>query len=439
MDKNLLNNESSIRSNSSHYNMATSRKQLVHEEVNTAYNHHIIVKACEEGRARDIADEPALTKPKNALIIGSGASLDEALPLMNKWTGGIFCTTSHALTLMRYGIEPTHIVALDPFCTWEEIEGIDWSKTKTKLITHPGVWPSLIEKWPNEMLLYIENIGRPDSFYATVQKRQYSHRIFHEPGNIRDCEFRYYIKTEVAIFACSPAIQLFFANKLGYTNSFLVGVDLGFINGKKRFTEYTVKKIIDGNIEWEEHKHPFTPDEKTIYSKNGIPTEEIHLYYKKNIISAWRLAKCNLYTTDKGIITEIPYVDFKKVIKHGGFRVPNQKESFIADRAEKYLASVGAYVIYTDKGLSFVEAPEGLPLLKEYMKNVDSLYFCPVCKNHMNFHDDKTHIDEKCPACNIEGTKIQKVYNINIPANIKRLEKLVVLDKERKEVKENES
>jgi hypothetical protein len=163
--------EAKVRSDSTLYNKATQERQLIHEQVNTAYNHHTIVEAFKSGRARDIGDEPKATGIP-AIIIGSGPSLDYSIQFMKEWKGGIFCSSSQACTLMYYGIEPTHIVALDPFSSHEEISSIDWSKTKTKLIVHPGVWPSMVDYWPNEMLMYIECLGKPDSFYADIQKNE---------------------------------------------------------------------------------------------------------------------------------------------------------------------------------------------------------------------------------------------------------------------------
>ena len=120
------------------YNEATNKSQLKHEIISSAYNHKYIISAVHEGRAYDISEEPKVDKVP-AIIFGSGASLDKALPYLKDWKGGTFCTTSHAESLIRFGVEPTYIIDLDPMCPWSDISDIDWSKTKTKLIMHPGV------------------------------------------------------------------------------------------------------------------------------------------------------------------------------------------------------------------------------------------------------------------------------------------------------------
>lgn len=430
------NNNEALGANSSQYNFATNQAQLFHEELNTAYNHATIVEAFSTKRAKDVSDEPKKNK-EPCFIIGSGASLDMALPKLVNWKGGIICSTSHALSLMKFGIEPTYILALDPFCQWEEIEGVDWSKTKTKLITHPGVWPSLIANWPNEMLFYIENNGRSDSFYATTQKRMYSWR----EGDLRFPTFHYYIRTEVTLFACSPPAQLFMADRLGYGVCFLSGCDFALTNNKTRFTNWTVNK--EGV--WESHDNPFIPgkpapvevdrnDKKAvepakenmqlIFSNNGIPSYPIHIYYKKNFISAWRLAHKTVYTTDKGALVEIPYVELDEVIEKQGLGYEEQSVEFIDDASEKYLAGVGCFVVRTEQGNSFVEVGEKpADELYAYMQGLTKQYVCDTCKNKGIANDTLDHDGETCTVC--KQGKMKHFVTIDVKANMDRFSAMI--------------
>lgn len=429
--------ESTIRSDSSKYNAGTLYKQLIHEEINSAMNFAPIVRAFEEGRARDIGAEPKVDKMP-ALIIGSGPSLDHSIKYMKDWKGGIFCSTSHALTLIRNGVIPTHIVALDPFSLWDEIKGIDWKKTNTKLVLQPGVWPTLMENWPNEVLLYRQNLGRPDSYYATTQKRMYSGRV--EAGlGIREPEFHFYIPTEITLFACSPPIQMFIADILGYGNMFLAGVDFAFSKTIERFTGYTIKEEPLNTIYdpfyamkhpeiWDEHASPFVKTDQTIYTNNGLPTHPIHLYYKKNMLSAWRLSCQTVYTTDNGAITEIPYASIEKVVRKQGKDFPLQSKKFVSTSAEKYLASVGAFVVETETGVSFVEAVNAAHDITCYMYDLNSQYFCDKCGINIKSTSDKTpslpdladHMGEQCPSCK-EG-KLKHSHVVDIPGQIKKFQ-----------------
>lgn len=459
MEENKIQTETEIRTDSKSYNEGTLHKQLIHEEVNSAYNHHIIVKAYKDKRARDIAEEPhpPLVNGEKipAIIIGSGPSLDRSIGLLRNWQGGILCTTSHARTLIRYGIQPTHIVALDPFCVWDEIDGIDWSKTRTKLICHPGVYPSLIENWPNEFILYLENMGDPNSFYSSTQKRMYTVREDQGKG-IRDPLFRYIIRTSFALFACSPPLQLFAAEKLGYGTIFLCGCDFSYPDGKERFTEYTLKPEIldkirkeemlpldptlygedeDWNSIWEKKESPLKDmdPKRIIMTSNGIPSERIHVYYKKNFMSAWRLANKTIYTTDKGALFEVPFADINKVIKKQGLKFNTQQEWFIRKITDKYLSTVGCYVLEGDSGKLFIESSNPIEELANHMKLVNQNYFCPSCKHLFRITDDIEHEKGECPSCHSNEPGLVHNGKINIQENLERIKPLLPKTEKQKE------
>jgi len=445
-----MRSEETVRSQSSAYNSSTIRIQLIHEEVNSIMNYANVMKMYKDGRGRDIGDE--LKKNKDpCIILGSGPSLDYSIQFLKDWKGGIICTTSHARTLMYYGIEPTYILVLDPFCCWEEIEGIDWSQTKTKLISTPCCHPSLFEKWPNDVLFYIQNTGDDNSFYSTTLKRMYSRR---DDEHKRDCTFTYYIRTEIVLFACSPPMQIFVAQILNYGNIFLCGVDFGFSKEKERFTEWTRKDIDSGSYsnngykenksnglnkeEWEKHEHPYIPNENDIVCKNGVLTQDIHLYYKKNFISSWRLSHQTIYTTDHGIISEIPFVDIEELIKNEG-SMEEQSFEFINDIADSYLASVGCFVIETETaGVSFVESNNPIPELTEYMRGINNGYICKHCKSKFKYVPDGKPVETKCINCGKEDALIQ-VCRIDIDKNINRVKKLLEpLKKKERNKKKNE-
>jgi len=447
MQENRIQTETEIQTNSKSYNEGTMARQLIHEQVNSAYNHHIIIKAYKDKRARDISEEPQAPiiegEKLPAIIIGSGPSLDKSIQFLRNWNGGILCTTSHARSLIHYGIQPTHIIALDPFCTWEEIDGIDWSKTRTKLICHPGVWPTLIENWPNEFILYLENMGDPNSFYSNTQKRMYTVREDQGKG-IRDPVFRYVIRTSFALFACSPPLQLFAAEKLGYGTIFLCGCDFSYPDNKERFTEYTLKpeilkKIREGdmlpldptlyendenwNSIWAKNEFPLKDlnHERIIMTSNNIPSEKLHIYYKKNFMSAWRLSNKTIYTTDHGAMFEMPFADISKVIKKQGLKFNPQQEWFIRKTTDKYLSTVGCYVIEGDSGKMFVESADPSKELPNQMKLINQNYYCPSCKKLIRISDDNEHEKEECPICHSKNPGLLHNGKVDIQSNMERI------------------
>jgi len=442
-------NANSLRVTVDQYNAATYGKQLVHEQLNTAANWKIITDAFEEGRARDIADEkkaPLINGEKTPyIVLGSGPSLNHSIKFLRNWKGGIIATTSHALSLIHYGIQPTHIVVLDPFCTWDEIKGVDWSKTRTKLICHPGIYPDMIQNWPNEMLLYIQNSGKNSSFYHDIQKKMYTKREDQGKG-IRNPIFRYYIKTELSIFACSPPLQLFAGDMVGYGRAFLCGCDFGFPGNKERFDEWILNPEtrdianfrypngLDPNCKdndpqwekyWKQNNHPDYKDTDTaMMSSNGIKSERVHLYYKKNFISAWRLSNKEIYTTDKGAITEIPYTSIEKMVKKQGLNYPKQSENMIIKATDEYLSKVDCYVIEGDnKGKLFLESVNPIEEVSNFIDNLNRRWLCPKCKNSMSSSDDVDYSESNCLKCGNKG--LIKEGAVNKEKNLNRIKALV--------------
>lgn len=410
----MENVESKIRTESNLYNQGTKSAQLIHEILNSAMNWKPIIDKINNGTARDINDEPKITGNKGCFILGSGPSLDYSIEYLKDWEGGIFCTPSHAMTLMYYGIEPTHILILDPFEQWSDLAGIDWSKTRTKLVAHPGCRPDLIENWPNDILLYIENAGRLDSFYNDEQQKMYSWR----DGDFRQSCFHFYIRTLVTIFACSPPMEMFCAEILGYDKFFLAGCDFAYHKDKERFTNYTLNLKENEIRDWHKNEHPFNKDNPNLVLTNsGLYTENIQIYYKKNFMSAWRLSGKTIYSTDSGNLTEIPFKDIKTVLKYQG-DFPYQEAKVINSICDTYLASTGAYVIETDHGVSFVESTDYEKELPEFMKTISRRYTCNGCKTTLNANDDICHENEECPVCH-NGKLIQMV-KVNIEENMTR-------------------
>ena len=429
-----LRTEKTERSNAGLYNAGTMQKQLIHEVYNATYNHRYIVDRYASGKARDLNEEPKAKPGTPVVIIGSGPSLDHSIKFLRQWRGGIVCSTSHALTLMYYGIEPTHIVALDPFSEWSEIEGVDWSKTRTKLVLHPGVWPELVEKWPGEMILYRQNNGRPDSFYATTQRDMYTRRT----GGRNQAEFKILIRTEVTLFACSPPAQLFIADKLGYGTAVLCGIDFSYHSGLERFTSYTVRTparyaqpgnagSIELPAEWERHDHPLVvpEDRKAQYitTNNGQLTEAIHLFYKKNFMSAWRLSAKNVWSTDTGAVTEVPFMPIERaIIKQG--KLPTKSREWIIRESERYLATVDAWVVSdTNGGYHFVESANPEVEIANFIKQLQTVYLCNSCGVVVKSEDGAEHAGDECPQCKAKG--LTHRHEVSLEGNMKRIRKLM--------------
>jgi hypothetical protein len=74
------------------------------------------------------------------------------------------------------------------------------------------------------------------------------------------------VRTSFAIFACSPPLQLFAADKLGYGTAFLFGCDFAFPDNKERFTNWTLKKIYSAFAAGDEKFAKYVDATKQYYS-----------------------------------------------------------------------------------------------------------------------------------------------------------------------------
>jgi hypothetical protein len=435
--------EFNLNQHASTFNDGTKVKQLIHEEYNTGRNIGRLLELIESGGARDISFEKKVDNTP-FFLVSSGPSFDKNIHHLRDWHGGIFCSTSHALTLMYHGIEPTHIIALDPFCEWKELEGVDWSKTRTKLCLQPGVWPDLVENWPNDILLFRQDSAQANSFYATTQLHMFTKRT----GTRQEWTFDVLIPTSVTLFACSPPAQLFIAAKLGYGICFLIGADFAYFDGKIRFTTYTVKKpagiVQAGNAppvevpaEWEEHVDPLVElpenvrdQDKLCMSENGMLTSQVNIFYKKNFISAWRLSRKMIYTTDHGAITEAPYMFIGKVIRTQG-DVPVRTERWILNTTERYLARHNAFVVETEKGgHQFIETQNPEVDVPQFLTKMRQQCICPTCGLQAVNETDKEPDSETCPRC--EQAQFERKHDIDVVKNLTRLHTLLEWVRENK-------
>jgi hypothetical protein len=424
----MVPGETELRVDSDMYNKGTNQVQLAHEIKNAGENCYRITRAFESGQAKDLSDEPKVPKGDACLVIGSGGSLDRALPLLKDWKGGIICTTSHALTLVYHGIAPTHILALDPFCTESEIHGVPWSAYRTKLISAVTVWPDLITAWPNEMLFYTQTIAQ-SSMYSTLLPALYVART---GDNNRTSKLTPLIRTHIPLFASSPPAQMIAAELLGYKNIFLCGCDFGFTYDKDRFTNYMVGE----NGEWVEHRHPFSEVDVSTLTKtmNGLYSHPSHIFYKKNLLNAWRYSLQDVWTTDHGTITEMPYADLEHVIRKQGRNIPKITNQEKIRLAEEYLALSGSFVVETTQGVAFVETMDPESALPDYMRTqVNREYECPACHWKSTADTDVDQSGKLCPKCKV--TPIKRRAYADIEMNMKRIRlRVVAAEKRRREV-----
>jgi len=298
-------------------------------------------------------------KGKPAVIIGSGPSLDLTAPLLGDWKGAVFSCGSNALIPTRWGHQPEYICVFDAGDSlYPKMLGMNWKGST--LLTHPSASPLIVKNW------------KWDKYYYLMM--HYGIQWFEEVQPLAFGDFARFeneapprIKIMVGNAGCTVnnAIQL--ASFMGFNPLFLLGVDCGYPEGKERATRW---EFIDG--EWKDLGPDVYTDRKLHISDNGILTTEEQIEYKGAMLDVWRIdsrarvnnkiyqikIKCGLKEEEiksglsnaeadeelskidlrescvqlidcsKGIITELPKIEFKEVIE----LYESGRESEIRDR-----------------------------------------------------------------------------------------------------------
>jgi hypothetical protein len=218
------------------------------------------------------------------------------------------------------------------------------------------------------------------AFYGNTQLVGYTtfpnHPKLHSPDNpiemfdiIRSSNIL--IKTEVVMLSCVINAQFFVAKMMGYGAQYLVGVDMSYPENRYRFTSWG---YTDGK--WRENKaKPLdqiiaerpTMEARHTISKEGVATDRVMIFFKRNVMTAWRLELADLINTytDKekgiiGILRELPAAYLPDVIaSEGRFTkkvrsIPNKEK---ARRSEQYMADQDTYCVPFSQGFRFVESP----------------------------------------------------------------------------------
>ena len=373
-----VNSDEAARLMSEQYNVATRTKHMMNEVKFSFYNHYNLIRALKTGRAIDMVNA-SKTKEESILLIASGPSLDEALPLIKNWKGDIMTSTSQATTCIYWGKEPKYIVALDPDSHKAELKADTWKGRESILILHPGVTPNLINFWKGPMYLF-RKLQPQTPFYENAQKIGYSTLDKNIQGAESGAKLlgdgsEILIKAQIPMLACVLAAQICIAKQLGYRRLFLLGADLGYPGGQSRFTQWDyIKKWIEKKAYAVEKEHQGS--DPVIETETGILSTKMMIFYAHQVVTAWRITETDIVTSSKdGIIRVFPYAPFEKVLQKQGKNVKGSNKKNIIRISEEYLAKQNIYFLYIGKGIMphefkdpLHEIPRMLGKVKEAMK-----------------------------------------------------------------------
>jgi len=296
----------------------------------------------QRGKAKDLGvlDDGQSKGP--AIIIGSGPTLDGALPYLKDWKGAIFCNSSQASTLIYHGRHPDFVDIADCRVSPEELQA-PWDYKKTSWIINPGVHPRLINFWKGQTYYY--RIYEPYyDFYGKVQPRVYGS----------------FIKTQSFPFGSQPPMAISHATALGYSPLFLVGCDFGFPGNIDRFTGWRKPK----GKKWISSP-PTTIGAQSKYiieTENGVLSIALHIFYRDQLFRVIALDVPQIFycmvNKQQGIITpeQMPQVDFPDVIGTQGLGFTDQYRTSeeIRRSALRFLATKGMFLLQCKIGHKFV-------------------------------------------------------------------------------------
>lgn len=357
---------------------------------NAFENYEYIKKEFEEGKAHCISVLPRV-KNVPAIIIGSGYSLDEALPYLRFWEGGLFSSPSTARILDHWGVKPTYIMAVDTSeDVAEKLRGPDY--TDTALLTHPCSDPKTIRSWTGAKYYFRMNEIEGE-FIPHVLGVAYPN-----------------IKVPVLNSGCFANTAIVLAQMMGFSPIYLVGVDFGFPpdeTGKprERFHEVELKgKYV---YKWKPKQYIDTSKPEMVEdlgthlksgkvsSERGIWTTETNLFYKRALMGIYKHYLPNLISCSKGILRELPRINVKDVIEYQGigfdklYKTPEEIGKIVDD----YLIPRGQYAFRKEGNVIGMETIEGIE--EQITLSEDRLNKLRHIKKIWSYKDDHWERKEK--------------------------------------------
>jgi hypothetical protein len=298
---------------------------------------------------------PRFAQNVPALIIGSGPSLDAALPFLGAFQGILFACPSQLNVLEKWELTPTYVTAIDTADSVAREQILDEAGQRDfhgmTLLTHPYISPAVLAAWTGN--------------------RRYFQLIANDP-HFQDVYP--WIKTGFSIAGSSSNIQVMIARWMGCSPIILAGVDYCFPEGRMRFQDYRKR----GPYIFQAMPLQYMPEEAP--SGRTGASQEV-LFYASLLLGIWKMTKAPLVQVGtQGACHEIPTIAPEDICKK--IEVPEIPQS-VWDEVDKHMAEYGIHAevdedgigrfSYKDKDLAAVE--EANKALDKAMKAADAWNF----------------------------------------------------------------
>lgn len=199
-----------------------------------------------------------------AVILGSGPTLDGALPCLAGFPGAIFAGASQAHALDAHGLSADYTLAMDTHqIVASQLEGVDWPSST--LITHQAIDPAVLLTWPGS--------------------RKYVRMALTENDEITPAMYPW-LNIMFTPHGCTVNAALQIARFLGYRPIYLAGVDFGFPGFKRRADDYQYC----GHGKYVRIEGGYLPSlVKPAFEDDGVATTREQFFYKLMFLMLWAL------------------------------------------------------------------------------------------------------------------------------------------------------
>ena len=323
----------------------------------------------ERGMGLDLLHGPKAPPPgpngeKTPLIIlGSGPSLERAIPYLRFWRGAIMGSPSQVKLFgaMR-DREMDFILALDTTTrVIDQFGTVD--VIGSNLFTHPSMCPELFHRWKNKQNIYLFRMFEPENEVLNT---------------LYDALFPF-IRGRVINSGCIANNAIIIANNMGFGPIFLVGVDFGYpkctdIWDPEHLYQLKKNSYMQGGVsvlDWMEFEARYKKDPDIAYeikgyfkdvghleqgilrfrdyvdigdrvyepeelqftdkvidptlktSDNGIWTTDTNIFYKQTLLANYKLLHPQIVNCSKGLLndTKIPQMDIEDVVERQGANI----------------------------------------------------------------------------------------------------------------------
>jgi len=256
---------------------------------------------------RGLASVKEIQRVENtpAIIVGSGPSLDDAIPYLGDWEHAIFCGPTNALALEARGIHPNYLHAYDSHHTNAERLKYTWDYSITSLITHPSADPKILKAWKGRRYYFLRMFPEHE-YFEYILPMAWSH-IYKDRGIDVIFPFR----------GCVVNNEIAIAGYLGYNPLFLVGADFGWKDpAKTRHTTYTQDGR--GGLKVAPMTHEDDMGAEINISPNGTHYVGKDDNFKRHLLDMLGPIPTDVFDCSDGMVTELKKADIREVIERQG-------------------------------------------------------------------------------------------------------------------------